>query len=87
VSDIDWSGVLGKVFGALVVGWIIWVLAQPSASPATTSSQSSECTADCSGHDAGYKWGQTHDITDTDYDNGNSDSFNEGVRTYAEENQ
>ncbi len=39
------------------------------------------------GHDAGYEWAQEHDITDTSYDNGNSESFNEGVRQYAEENQ
>lgn len=39
-----------------------------------------------SGHSAGYDWGEQNDICDTDYDNGNSDSFNEGVREYAEEN-
>jgi len=39
------------------------------------------------GHDAGYEWAQEHDITDVGYDNGNSESFNEGVRQYAEEQQ
>lgn len=39
------------------------------------------------GHDAGYEWAQEHDITDTSYSNGNSESFNEGVRQYAEEMQ
>lgn len=39
------------------------------------------------GHDAGYEWAQEHNITDTGYDNGNSESFNEGVRQYAEESQ
>jgi hypothetical protein len=39
------------------------------------------------GHDAGYEWAQEHDITDTSYSNGNSESFNEGVRQYAEEQQ
>ncbi len=39
------------------------------------------------GHDAGYEWAQEHDITDVSYDNGNSESFNEGVRQYAEERQ
>lgn len=39
-----------------------------------------------SGHAAGYNWGEQHDICDTEYDNGNSESFNEGVREYAEEN-
>ena len=37
------------------------------------------------GHDAGYEWAQQHDITDTSYSEGNSESFNEGVRQYAEE--
>lgn len=39
------------------------------------------------GHDAGYEWAQEHDIRDVSYDNGNSESFNEGVRQYAEEKQ
>lgn len=39
-----------------------------------------------SGHSAGYDWGEQNDICDTEYDNGNSESFNEGVREYAEEN-
>ena len=38
-------------------------------------------------HDAGYRWAEQHDITDTGYSNGNSESFNEGVREYAEEQQ
>ena len=37
------------------------------------------------GHDAGYEWAEENDITDVDYDEGNSESFNEGVREYAEE--
>lgn len=37
------------------------------------------------GHDAGYRWAEQHDIRDIDYSNGNSESFNEGVREYAEE--
>lgn len=39
-----------------------------------------------SGHQAGYDWGEAHDICDTDYNNGNSESFNEGVRQWAEDN-
>ena len=39
------------------------------------------------GHDAGYEWAEENDITDTDYDEGNSESFNEGVREYAEEQE
>ena len=38
------------------------------------------------GHDAGYKWAEEHDIDDPDYSDGNSESFNEGVREYVEDN-
>ncbi len=44
-----------------------------------------ECTDDCSGHDAGYEWAEENDVCDADYDTGSSESFNEGVRVYAEE--
>jgi len=47
---------------------------------------SDDCTSDCSGHDAGYDWGEEHDICDTDYSGGNSNSFDEGVQAYAEDN-
>lgn len=46
----------------------------------------SDCTSDCSGHDAGYEWAQDNDICDPSYDNGNSNSFNEGVQAYAYDN-
>ena len=55
------------------------------STPAQTSHGYS-CTSDCSGHDAGYEWGEENEICDADYDAGNSESFNEGVRSYAEEN-
>jgi len=44
------------------------------------------CTIDCSGHEAGYEWAEEHDIHDPDECGGNSESFIEGCRTYAEEN-
>ena len=44
------------------------------------------CTVDCSGHEAGYAWAEEHDITDPDDCGGNSQSFIEGCRAYAEEN-
>ena len=44
-----------------------------------------ECTQDCSGHEAGYQWAQEHDIDDPDNCGGNSESFIEGCRAYAEE--
>jgi hypothetical protein len=44
-----------------------------------------ECTEDCSGHEAGYEWAEENEITDPDDCGGNSDSFEEGCRAYAEE--
>lgn len=44
------------------------------------------CTVDCSGHEAGYEWAEQHDIHDPDNCGGNSESFVEGCRIYAEEN-
>lgn len=41
------------------------------------------CTVDCSGHSKGFQWGARFGITDLNYANGNSNSFNEGVRAYA----
>jgi hypothetical protein len=43
------------------------------------------CTVDCSGHEAGYAWAEEHGITDPDQCGGNSWSFEEGCRSYAEE--
>lgn len=45
----------------------------------------SECTYDCSGHSAGYEWAEDNNVCDVDYDGGNSESFAEGVRAYAED--
>lgn len=44
------------------------------------------CTVDCSGHDAGYNWAAENGITDPESCGGNSWSFIEGCRAYAEEN-
>jgi hypothetical protein len=45
------------------------------------------CTVDCSGHEAGYKWAEDHDIDDVDNCGGNSQSFIEGCQAWVEENQ
>src|SRR5438132_13368076 len=37
-----------------------------------------ECTQDCSGHEAGYKWAEEHDVSDASECGGNSQSFMEG---------
>lgn len=45
------------------------------------------CTQDCSGHAAGYNWAEDNEIDDPDDCSGNSQSFIEGCRSYAEERQ
>ena len=45
----------------------------------------SECTEDCGGHSAGYEWADENGVCDENFDGGNSESFAEGVREYAEE--
>jgi hypothetical protein len=49
------------------------------------------CTEDCSGHEAGYKWAEAHDIDDDDDcdtagENSNSPSFAEGCKAYVSGN-
>ncbi len=44
-----------------------------------------DCTDDCSGHEAGYDWAASNDITDERDCNGDSQSFNEGCQAYVEE--
>lgn len=39
----------------------------------------------CTGHTRGWQFAEEYNITDEEYNNGNSESFNEGVRAYAEE--
>jgi hypothetical protein len=43
------------------------------------------CTQDCSGHEAGYAWAEERGIANPDDCGGNSFSFEEGCRAYAEE--
>jgi hypothetical protein len=45
-----------------------------------------DCTQDCSGHEAGYKWAEEHDIADEDDCTGNSESFIEGCKAYVADN-
>jgi hypothetical protein len=44
-----------------------------------------DCTQDCSGHKAGYEWAKEHGIDDPDKCGGDSESFKQGCRAYAEE--
>jgi hypothetical protein len=43
------------------------------------------CTDDCSGHEAGYQWAGENGIDNPDDCGGNSQSFEEGCRAFAEE--
>lgn len=43
------------------------------------------CSEDCSGHEAGYEWAEDNGISDLVDCGGNSQSFIEGCRAYAEE--
>lgn len=64
------------------------VAAQPTQQNDTSSGltfHGYDCTVDCSGHEAGYQWAEEHDIKDADDCGGNSQSFIEGCRAYAEE--
>lgn len=45
------------------------------------------CTIDCSGHEAGYEWAEENGIDAPDDCDGKSESFIEGCRSYAEEQQ
>lgn len=45
------------------------------------------CTSDCSGHEAGYEWAEAHGLDDPNDCDGNSESFIEGCRSYAEEQE
>src|ERR1041384_1081303 len=44
------------------------------------------CTVDCSGHEAGYRWAEEHDIHDPDDCGGKSQSFIEGCQAWAGDN-
>lgn len=46
-----------------------------------------ECTDDCSGHSAGYRWAEAHNITNESNCplNGNATSFYEGCLAYVED--
>lgn len=45
------------------------------------------CTVDCSGHEAGYEWAEQKGITNSSSCGGNSNSFIEGCRAWAEEQE
>lgn len=76
----------------LLAGWIFWPSKSDSSYPEDNPPTYSEvegsegCTFDCSGHDAGYEWARDNEVCDTEYTDGNSESFDEGVRSWAENN-
>lgn len=88
------------IFFSVIGGLVLLTKDSDTTQPKTTQTEvltaeesdyvqengTSACTSDCSGHDAGYEWAEKYTICDTEYDNGNSESFNEGVRQWAEDN-
>lgn len=65
------------IFACLFVGFM--------AVPAMAASfEGYPCTQDCSGHEAGYDWAERRGIDDPDDCSGNSNSFVEGCRAWAE---
>lgn len=67
-----------KLYLALMLIW-------PTARSQAADFHGYPCTQDCSGHEAGYEWAETNDITDPEDCGGNSNSFIEGCQAYAEE--
>jgi hypothetical protein len=60
-----------------------------SEPPAPAEFNGYECTVDCSGHEAGFKWAEEHEITDGDDcdtagERSNSPSFAEGCHSYVD---
>jgi hypothetical protein len=73
------------VFAAALFG-LLTALMSPAAAQDRTYG-GFDCTVDCSGHAAGYKWADDHDITDElDCPEGNSQSFHEGCVAYTQDN-
>lgn len=67
-----------------VVGLVV-LLVVPSGAALSQTFRGYDCTVDCSGHQAGYDWAERRGIDDADGCSGNSNSFIEGCRAYAEE--
>lgn len=57
----------------------------PPGGEADWSALGMPCTKDCSGHGKGFAWAARFGIHDAEYSAGNSNSFNEGVRAYAQQ--
>lgn len=74
-----------KIFAvsALTFGLLIGIIADANAH----EFGGHECTDDCSGHAAGYRWADAHNITnESDCPlNGNATSFYEGCLVYVED--
>lgn len=91
-NDDDISEVIIGIIIVIIIGWCFFASAgnqsvDRGSDPQTYyGSKGYECTDDCSGHDAGYEWASDNDVCDASYSDGNSNSFDEGVRAYAEDN-
>ena len=68
----------------------IWIFSDDKDSKQITSTAYSSsaytCTDDCSGHEAGSEWAVDNGIMDPDECDGDSESFNQGCRKQAMEN-
>ena len=55
--------------------------------PSTQTFNGYACSTDCSGHEAGYEYAQDNDYTQSDVDDysGNSQSFQEGMQSWVDE--
>ncbi len=60
---------------------------QPAPTRVAPTYNGYTCTEDCGGHEAGYDYASDNDYTQDDVDNysGNSDSFQEGLQSYVDE--
>ncbi len=56
-----------------------------AAEPEADTFHGYQCTDDCPDHEAGYQWAEENGVCDDSFDGGNSESFAEGVRAFAED--
>jgi hypothetical protein len=71
-----------KICAALVLASFVGMAA---AAEAQETFGGYECTEDCSGHKAGYEWAEQNSVSSDDDCGGNSQSFEEGCKTYVED--
>jgi hypothetical protein len=68
---------------SVLIAALLLGITVPSATAQTFEGYA--CTVDCSGHEAGFEWAENKGITDPDDCGGNSNSFIEGCKAWAEQ--